>query len=143
MAWLEKRDSRITVHYGRLEERTIPNEFAKEVKSYLGNLAVRIDPTVYKHLVSAATKHEKATTIVEKAVDVMLAVDMVRMADRGDYDVAYLLAADGDYTPAVEAAMSVHKKVFAVAMEPGAELAKVVYKFIPLAPSWLNDCFGE
>jgi uncharacterized LabA/DUF88 family protein len=73
----------------------------------------------------------------------MLAVDLVRMADRDEYDVAYLLAADGDYTPAVEAAMSVGKKVFAASLRPGAELARVVYKFLPLKRAWVTDCFGE
>jgi uncharacterized LabA/DUF88 family protein len=48
---------------------------------------------------------------------------MVRMADRNEYDVAYLLAADGDYTPAVEAVMGAGKKVFAASLEPGAQLA--------------------
>ena len=81
--------------------------------------------------------------MVEKAVDVALAVDMVRMADRNEYDVAYLLAADGDYTPAVEAVMGGGKKVFAAALEPGAELAKVVYRFIPLKKDWLTDCYGQ
>lgn len=143
MAWLQARDKRITVHYGRLEERPLINEFAREVRQYLGNLQVRIAPEVYTHLVTAATKHEHSTVTVEKAVDVMLAVDLVRMADRDEYDVAYLLAADGDYTPAVEAAMSVGKKVFAASLRPGAELARVVYKFLPLKRAWVTDCFGE
>lgn len=107
------------------------NEFAQEIKRYLANLTVKIDPAVYKHLVACVTKHEHATVTVEKGVDVMLAVDMVRMADRNEYDVAYLLAADGDYTPAAKAVMEAGKKVFAAAIEPGAQLAKVVYKYIP------------
>ena len=45
-----------------------------------------------------------------------LAVDLVRMADRDEFDVAYLLAADGDYPPAVEAVMASGKKVFAAAV---------------------------
>jgi hypothetical protein len=49
----------------------------------------------------------------------------------------------GDYTPAVEAAMSAGKNVFAAAIEPGAQLAKVVYKYLPLNRDWFADCFGE
>jgi len=79
--------------------------------------------------------------MVEKAVDVMLAVDMVRMADRDEFDTAYLLAADGDYTPAVEAAMSAGKTVFAAAVEPAPKLAAVVHRFIRLKHEWFDDCF--
>lgn len=142
-SWLKARDSRISVHFGRLESHRTENAFAKEVKSYLANLPVRIDPKVYRHLVDAANRSATSSVIVEKAVDVALAVDLVRMADRNDYDVAYLLAADGDYTPAVSAVMETGKKVFAAALEPGAQLAAVVHKFIPLDVNWLTDCFGE
>jgi uncharacterized LabA/DUF88 family protein len=143
LAWLKARDRRISVHFGRLEERLLVNEFAREMKRYLANLTVRIDAGVYKHLISEANRHEHARVVVEKAVDVMLAVDLVRMADRNEYDTAHLLAADGDYTPAVEAAMTAGKKVFAAAITPGAELAKVAYRYLPLSRDWFHDCFGE
>jgi uncharacterized LabA/DUF88 family protein len=81
--------------------------------------------------------------MVEKAVDVGLAVDLVIMAQRNEYDVAYILAADGDYTPAARAAQSMGKRVFAAAIEPGAQLAAAVYKFLPLKKEWLTDCYGE
>ncbi len=143
MSWLTSRDKRISIHYGRLEERPVVNEFAREMKAYLGRLPVRIDPDVYRYLVTEASRHVRTTITVEKAVDVMLAVDLVRMADKNEYDVAYLLAADGDYTPAVRAAAESGKRVFAAAIGPGAELAKAVYKFIPLKPDWFTGCFGD
>ncbi len=142
-SWLAARDARMSIHFGRLETHTTENTFAKEIKGYLATLSVRIDPGVYRHLVAAANRHQTSAVVVEKAVDVALAVDMVRMADNGEYDVAYLLAADGDYTPAVKAVMSTGRKVFAVSLQPGAQLAAVVYKFIPLRPDWLTDCFHE
>lgn len=141
-SWLEGRDQRMSVHFGRLERHTVENAFAKEVKTYLATLPVRIDSGVYRHLIAMANRHETSSVVVEKAVDVALAVDLVRMADHDEYDVAYLLAADGDYTPAAEAVMGTGKKVFAVALEPGAQLAAAVHKFIPLKPDWLADCFG-
>ena len=48
----------------------------------------------------------------EKRVDVSIAVDMVRMAYEDKYDVAYLLSADGDFVPVVEAVRLRRKKVF-------------------------------
>jgi uncharacterized LabA/DUF88 family protein len=91
MAWLGARSPRISIHYGRLEQRP-RNDAAAELKRYLAELKVRIDPAVYKDLLSLAVRHAVVSVTVEKAVDVMLAVDMVRMAERNEYDTAYLLS---------------------------------------------------
>ena len=61
-----------------------------------------------------AEEHQNTTVMVEKAVDVMLAVDLVVMAERNEFDVAYLLSADGDYTPAVEHVRTLGKQVYGV-----------------------------
>ena len=78
--------------------------------------------------------------MVEKAVDVMGAVDMVVMAERDEFDAAYLLSADGDFTPAVEAVRLNNKKVYAVSVAVGAQLASVVNSYIRLKPDWFDDC---
>ena len=74
----------------------------------------------------------------EKRVDVSIAVDMVRMAYEGMYDVAYLLSADSDLVPAVEAVRSRGKKVFAASPAFGHELEKVVDAFISLRRGWFS-----
>ena len=43
-----------------------------------------------------------SVTWVEKAVDVMIATDMVSKAYENKYDIAYLLSADGDFTHAIK-----------------------------------------
>jgi uncharacterized LabA/DUF88 family protein len=134
-------DKRVKAYFGRLEPRTVQNELAKQLKSYLAGLAVKIDPRVYHHLVQMAELHKQSRVVVEKAVDVMLAVDLVVMAERNEYDTAYILAADGDYTPAVHHAKGLGKKIFAASTLHGAELAKAVYKFIPLNADWFKDCY--
>lgn len=63
------------------------------------------------------------------------------MAERDQFDAAYLLSADGDYTPAVEVVRGHGKKVYAVSAGPGAQLASVVNTFIPVDRSWFDDCF--
>ncbi|HJQ97901.1 MAG TPA: NYN domain-containing protein [Candidatus Polarisedimenticolaceae bacterium] len=141
-AWLESLDVRVSVHFGRLERHHTENLFARELLSYLGTLRIRIDRTVYQELVMMANRNKRTSVMVEKEVDVMLAVDMVRMADRDEYDVAYLLSADGDYAPAVVAASNAGKKVFAVSVDRGGRLAAVAYRYIRLDPKWLRDCFG-
>ena len=77
----------------------------------------------------------------EKRVDVSIAVDMVTMAHSGRYDLAYLLSADGDFVPAVEAVKKLGKRVFAATPASGYELGKAVDNFITLRRDWFSDLF--
>jgi uncharacterized LabA/DUF88 family protein len=108
---------------------------------YLAGLKIRIDKRVYHDLVALARTHEKAQVFVEKAVDVQIAVDLVQMAIADQFDVAYLLSADGDYTPAAEAVRSHGKKIFSATPAPCAKLAAAVNTHIPLRAKWFEDCF--
>lgn len=138
---LTATDSRISTHLGRLELRPVNDPAATELKSYLANLTTRIDQQVFHDLMRIADNHRHATALVEKAVDVMIAVDMAVMAERDEYDAAYLLSADGDFTPAVEAVRSHAKKVYAVSLSTGAKLASAANSFIRLRPDWFDDCY--
>jgi len=142
LADLQATDHRITYHLGRLETRRARSPAAEELLEYLGNLTVRIARSVYHDLLTIGHKHRSTEVIVEKAVDVMLAVDIVMMAQRNDYDAAYILSADGDYTPAAAAARGLGKKVYAASPSSGAELAAAVNTFIRLDKTWFADCFG-
>ena len=141
--FLLKCEPRISIHFGRLETQTVANEAAKNLKRYMADLTVRIDPAVYRDLVALGNANEFTEVRQEKAVDVALAVDMVMMAQRDEYDVAYLLSADGDFTPAVTAVRGLGKKVFAASPAYGAQLKGSVNTFIRLAPEWFADCFGS
>ena len=90
-----------------------------------------------------AQRHQKTPVLVEKAVDVMLAVDLVIMAERDGFDDAYLLSADGDFTPAVEHVRSHAKNVYAVSASSGARLAAAVKSFIRIPASWFADCYDD
>ena len=140
LATLRTQDPRITTHLGRLESRTVKNEAASELRQYLSGLKVRIDSGVFHDLMDLAQRHGSTDLMVEKAVDVMLAVDMVRMSEGNEYDAAYLLSADGDYTPAVKAVKESGKKAYAVSPAHGAQLAAVADSFIRLDKSWFADC---
>lgn len=143
LAKLVARDRRITTHLGRLEIRPFRNELAAQIKAYLGSLDTRIDKQVFQRLLSMANAQTQSTILVEKAVDVMLAVDLVVMAERDTYDTAYILSADGDYTPAVHHARGLNKKVFAASPQHGAQLAAAVNTFIPLTAEWFTDCYAH
>ena len=97
---LEKCDARISLHWGRIERRPVANDAAEELERYLGRLRTRLESAIYGALYDIARRHQQAFAYVEKAVDVMLAVDMVSLATADRYDTAYLLSADGDYTHA-------------------------------------------
>ncbi len=141
IASYEGADARNSVHYGRLEPRAVRSEAAYELLAYLGALKTKIDPAVYQDLVSIGNRHKAAHTQVEKAVDVMLAVDLVVMAQRNEFDTAYILSADGDFTHAAQFVRTSGKKVFAAAATSGAQLAKVVNSFIRLNKAWFTDCY--
>lgn len=141
VARLQAQDTRISVHYGRLERRPSRNDLANEMLAYFASLTVRIDPAVRRDLMAMAQRHRNVQTIVEKAVDVMLAVDLVTMAQRDDYDVAYILSADGDYTHAAQFAKDLGKRVFAVSAKHGAQLASVVHSFIRVDREWVASCY--
>ncbi len=57
-------------------------------------------------------------------------------------DAAYILSADGDFTPAVQAVRAHGKKVYAVSTLPGAQLASVVNSFVRVPAVWFDDCYG-
>lgn len=141
LAALQRDDGRISVHLGRLERKPAHNEAADELLRYLASLAVRIDPTVYQALVAIGQRHRSTTVLVEKAVDVMVAVDLVVMAERNEYDTAYLLSADGDFTPAVRAVRGTGRKVYAASPATGAQLAQACNTYIRLKPDWFADCY--
>jgi len=141
LAFLESTDGKISTHLGRLERRPVEDPAAKELLNYLAKLSTRIDQDVFHDLMAIAKEHSDSTVMVEKAVDGELAVDMVVMAERDEFDAAYLLSADGDFTPAAEAVMRHGKKVYAVSLSRGAQLAAAVTSFIRLEPSWFSDCY--
>jgi len=88
LAHLQATDPRISVHLGRLEERQVKNEAALELRQYLSAFPVRIDVGVFHGLMAIAKKHAQLDVMVEKAVDVMLAVDLVMMAQRDEFDLS-------------------------------------------------------
>lgn len=137
---LRRTDARISVHLGRLESRVVESRAARDLQVYLTELPIRIDATVHRDLLALARKHLRAEVTVEKAVDVMLAVDLVVLAGEDRFDVAYLLSTDGDFTPAVAAVRSSGRQVFAASPGRGVMLQGACNAFIRLSREWFDDC---
>lgn len=124
-----------------MERRYASEGAARDLSAFLRETTPGVDPPSRAALQSIVDAHTGTVMHVEKAVDVMLAVDLVVLADRDEYDTAYVLSADGDYTPAAKHVRSRGKRVFAVSASSGAQLAAVVDKFIRLKPDWALDCY--
>ena len=80
--------------------------------------------------------------LVEKSIDVKLAVDMVRYAVLDYYDVTILVSGDGDFVPAVDAVKEVGKQVECAFFpkETSAVLKQSVDIFTELDEKFLSDC---
>jgi uncharacterized LabA/DUF88 family protein len=141
LASLRATDRRISCHLGRIEPRTVKSQAAAELLKYLNHLPARLDAGVFHDLLALARRHQRATVMIEKAVDVMLAVDMVVMAERDEFDAAYLLSADGDFTHAVGVVRSAGKRVYVASPSSGAQLASIANAFIRLDQGWFRDCY--
>lgn len=135
---LRGEDSRITVHFGRIEGREQRNPLADPLLHLVGAWE-NPDRQFRTELVKLIDKHRWISQFKEKAVDVMIAVDMSVMAFNDQYDAAYLLSADGDFTPVVEFVKRIGKKVYAASPAQCAALAQMT-TYIRLRPDWFDDC---
>ena len=130
----------VKVILGRVErkqEQRSANQVRKELENILSSYGDRIKPpAVLSKLTELARRDTYSYT--EKRVDVNIAVDMVSMAMKNEFDVAYLVSADGDFVPAVEAVRELGKKVFAATPASGYELKQAVNGFIHLKPEWFS-----
>lgn len=140
---LENTSPLITIHRGRLERRKPTNKASVEMRQYVSGIKDRLPLDVWNELMDFAIRCNEAEVLVEKAVDVELAIDMVTMALSDTYNHAYLLSADGDFTPAVEAVRAQGKKVYAASAEMSHALMRAADKFFHLPSTWFSDCYRD
>lgn len=83
---------------------------------------------------------QRGSTMVEKGVDVMLAVDLVTRAYKDQYDTAIIVSGDADFYPALQAAKDVGKHVEVAAFETNisAEAARVADLHIKLTKTFFT-----
>lgn len=106
---------------GRLEKRTVRVE-----QKGIGKLFIRQNVTFY----------------VEKGVDVNIAVDMLKLAFRSEYDTAILVSGDGDFASVVTEVRNLGKKVECayVSKRKCYHLKQVSDRFITLTKDNLDSC---
>ncbi len=134
--------NQITTFLGRLEHR--PAKGGKKLQRWLDALRHREDMDLPPNVIDELTRiaqFENTPIWTEKAVDVMIATDMVSMAYEAQYDVAYLVSADGDFTPAVKKVRATGRQVFAASPLHGQKLADAVNTFIPMKREFFHGCW--
>lgn len=131
---------RVHVSTGYIQRVKVGNECADELLAYLGGLRIRLPRRVYGDLVALAKRHSEVEVYQEKGVDVALACDMLEMALKNAYDVAYLLSADGDFCPAVRMVRALGSRVFAASPVIGQRLQVACDASIRLNKDWFRDC---
>ena len=134
------RYEEVRICVGHIQEIREVNPCAHELATYLAGLSVRIQPDVFRELVALASRHREVTVHREKGVDVFLACDLVDLARRDAFDVAYLVSGDADFCPAVGIARSIGKRVFVASPNVAARLINVCDVAIRLDPAWFEDC---
>jgi uncharacterized LabA/DUF88 family protein len=85
----------------------------------------------------------KSRFMLQKGVDVLIAVDMIAKAMEDKYDDAYLVSADADFVPLVEyVRFTLKKKVFCVSPRGSryGKLGNACNTAIPITQQFLDEC---
>jgi uncharacterized LabA/DUF88 family protein len=81
---------------------------------------------------------------VEKASDVNLALDLALDAEKGEYDEAYLISNDGDFSGAVTSAIDFGRKIIYIAIgnkkSVSHHLRKVASSTFYITKQFISDC---
>lgn len=129
-----------TGHIQYLRDR---NRCAEELRRYLATLTVRLPAHVYKDLTGIAARYSETVLHREKGVDVYLACDLVDLARRDAFDLAYLISGDADFGPAVRLARSFGKRVYAASPDVAKRLRDECDLTIRLRHDWFADCLKD
>ncbi|OGO40608.1 MAG: hypothetical protein A2Z03_03985 [Chloroflexi bacterium RBG_16_56_8] len=86
-------------------------------------------------------EHRPNGAMVEKGVDIKIAVDMLKLAHNNVYDTAILVSGDGDFADAVQAVKDMGKHVENASPRAGQSfhLKQTCDRFIAIDGNFLND----
>ena len=136
------REQGVRVSLGRMQRNPMSRRAADD-RSRLARACAGREHEIPPDLMRTidAFCHSRPSEYREKQVDTRIAVDLVDLAHRDRYDVAYLLSADADFIPAVEIVRRLGKQVFAVATFRGNELKEAVTGFIKVSADWFEGLY--
>lgn len=135
---LAGNDDLHTVYYynATLPEKADPDRYRKQQRFFA---AVQSTPYVIMRLGRLEQRDEG---MVEKGVDILLAIDMLQHAYAGNYDIAILVSGDGDFAEAVKAVTKLGRIVKNAYFSRGRsnQLVNVCHDFIELSADYLSGC---
>ena len=136
------RQQGVRVSLGRMQRNPMSRRAAED-RSRLARACAGREHEIPPDLMQTidAFCHSRPSEYREKQVDTRIAVDLVDLAHRDRYDVAYLLSADADFIPAVEVVRRLGKEVFAVATFRGDELKEAVTGFVKVSVDWFEGLY--
>lgn len=155
------------IHFDKLARRLSDGRDLGQIRYYNAAKIQQIEPEEYKKqqrffskirqipkliliLGKLKLRHEKCTEcgkktryFVEKNTDVNIAIDMVDLANRDEFDVAILVTGDGDFSGAVRLVRKFGKEVEHARFRTNysTELNKACNRQIILDDNYLKDCF--
>ncbi|MEW6105133.1 MAG: NYN domain-containing protein [Bacillota bacterium] len=86
-------------------------------------------------------QQDRSGALVEKGVDVSLAVDMLSRAYKDHYDIAVLVSGDGDFARVLQEVKDLGKKVEVAFFPKCHHLRTAADRFILLSEDLLRDCW--
>ena len=129
------RDLRRTYYYNIRQHSERYPETGAEQEKFLHALY----DTPYLEVRLGISK-QRGEAMVEKGVDVMIAIDLVKNAYEDLYDTAILVSGDGDFYPAIQAVKDVgkHVEVAAFKSNMSAEAARVADLHLNLTKTYFT-----
>jgi len=124
-------------YYNAPYKKEIDDEKYKSQQKFFSSL----ESTPYLE-VKLGRLEPRGNTFIEKGIDILIAVDMLKYAYDDTYDTAILVSGDGDFAAAVNAVKDRGKHVeHAYFRVPTVALRKACDKYIPLDKDFLTPCF--
>ena len=127
-----------TIYYynATVPEKLDPERYRKQQRFFA---AVQSTPYVIMRLGRLEPRDDG---MVEKGVDILIAVDMLQHAYTGSFDTAIRVSGDGDFAEAVKAITQLGRIVKNAYFSRGRsnQLINVCHDFIELSADYLQDC---
>ena len=130
----------VRVHY---YNAPFPQELNKQRYQSQQRFFDKLREIPYHRVILGRLEPRPGNVLVEKGVDIKIAVDMMRLAASDVYDVAILVSGDGDFASVVEAVQDMGKHVENVTAPStkSKHLGQVCDRVTVLTFDMLRDCF--
>lgn len=133
--------SAVRLFLGFIQRQREKNPCAEDLTRFLRSpMSSDLSPHARRLLDEIVRRHAERFVFREKGIDVALAVELVRQARDGEFDLAFLISADGDFYPAADLVRRMGGQVIAAGPVIGQRLREACDATIRLERDWFRDC---